>query len=179
MAFPWSRYFPIHFTRCRKSQPRKEWNPTYPYLPWSDTPLLPKTHRFIPSHGCTENISNPFYTLQIKSAPKGSPYVENLVQLIRVLQHRDSEHQVTINTLGGKLRESERKRAEDYAKYAEVAVFLEQLKSYRVKLEKVDTLRPACNEFGYSEHTAVTSRFLFIKIIDNNASSCSSFCIFC
>ena len=80
---------------------------------------------------------NHFSLLQKKSAPKGSPYVENLVQLIRVLQHRDSEHQITITSLGEKLRDSEKKRAEDDAKYGEVAVFLEQLKSYRIKLEKV------------------------------------------
>ena len=63
--------------------------------------------------------------------------MENLVQLIRVLQHRDSEHQITINSLGEKLRESEIKRAEDDAKYSKVMVFLEQLKSYRIKVEKV------------------------------------------
>ena len=85
-----------------------------------------------------KSSKNHFHFLQKKSVPKGSPYVENLVQLIRVLQHRDSEHQITINSLGEKLRESERKRVEDDAKYGEVAVFLEQLKSYRIKLEKVN-----------------------------------------
>ena len=30
------------------------------------------------------------------------------------------------------------------------------------------TLDPAYNEFGYNEHSAITSRFLCIKIIDCN-----------
>ena len=32
------------------------------------------------------------------------------------------------------------------------------------------TLDPTYNEFGYSEHLAITSRFLCIKIIDYNVN---------
>ena len=63
--------------------------------------------------------------------------MENLIQMIRVLQHRDTELQLTINSISEKLLDSERKRAENDEKFAKTTEFSKELKKQKTNLEKV------------------------------------------